>query len=489
MTKKVKKQSNKNLPSKSQRNLHIGARSFNTKNLGMLIFVSLFTIMGSYFLYTTYADSNNNGVSQPKRFSRFQEDPVAGLHWNGLRSNKSSTICKGDLLEVVDSQNVVTDCTHGPDPAPEGVDVRVGMMPVRTGEVDSTSATSGTALSTAPISCDGDGTTGNRTETIYVHASDKPDRYATYLSSFQSWASNANNIFVESGLQTGSARSVRFVTDASCQIIVRNVTVSPTGDDTFGTTKSELNAQGYNRSDRKYMVWVDASVYCGIGNISYDDSFAQTNANNRGPTFTRIDSGCWGGQTEAHELSHTLGSVQLTAPHTTGGAHCTDEYDRMCYADSTGTVMTYTCPSTEESHFDCNKDDYFNTNPAAGSYLASHWNMANSSFLIAGTPIATNPTPVPTPTSDVISPVISISSPLNGASIGSKVLINASATDNTAVTKMEVYTDGVLKVTSTGGSISYNWSTRRASVGNHVIVVKAYDAFNNFGQSSINLTK
>lgn len=86
-----------------------------------------------------------------------------------------------------------------------------------------------------------------------------------------------------------------------------------------------------------------------------------------------------------HELSHTLGAVQDSAPNSTGAGHCTDEADIMCYADSSGKPVQTACSPTLATPFDelydCNNDDYWNPSPAAGNYLATHWNAYDSVFL------------------------------------------------------------------------------------------------------------
>jgi hypothetical protein len=107
-----------------------------------------------------------------------------------------------------------------------------------------------------------------------------------------------------------------------------------------------------------------------------------------------------GNSVEAHELMHNLGGIQLSAPHSSGGWHCVDENDRMCLAESTSSVpLSYPCPTLHETIFDCGHDDYFSTAPVPGSYLATHWNAASSSFLSAAMPDGCS-SPSPTATNN-----------------------------------------------------------------------------------------
>src|SRR5262249_44120584 len=63
--------------------------------------------------------------------------------------------------------------------------------------------------------------------------------------------------------------------------------------------------------------------------------------------------------------------------------HCIDDYDRMCQQDKGALKLQVVCndpanPRAHERLFDCNHDDYFNTDPAPGRYLATTWNSADS---------------------------------------------------------------------------------------------------------------
>ena len=321
-----------------------------------------------------------------------------GLVFRGLKQNTAK--CRGSWA----LSHIATMCSHGPDRAPPGVDVSrvrpTSELRAATEELCGSPGCNETTTPAASIPCYGDGISGKRVQVVYAHASDVADRYAALAASLRQWVANVDATFNESAAETGGIRHVRWVTDGACNLSVQRVRLSSTGDDTFSGMISELRSVGLARTDRKYLVWMDATVYCGIANIYRDDSPGLTNLNNGGPMYGRTDSGCWGGtkSVEAHELMHLLGGVQFTAPHSTGAGHCTDGYDRMCYADSSTVRLTYPCAEAAHGRlFDCNHDDYFSTNPPAGSYPATHWNAASSSFLESIEPVAPTPSPTGSP--------------------------------------------------------------------------------------------
>jgi len=313
------------------------------------------------------------------------DDPARGLVYRGLRPATDGPCVGG--FEIV---GLPSQCTHGPDPAPAGMDVRrPSTAPLRTAP-PGTEAIGTEATGTEAILCDGDGQAGNRVQMVYVHPPGT-DRYAAMLATFRTVAAEVDDIYNRSAQATGGTRHVRYVTDASCQVSVLNVQVSAASLATFGEFVTALQAQGHNRTDRKYLAFVEATVFCGLGSLANNSSPGATNPNNRGPHYARIDAGCWDNslatEVAAHEMGHNLGAVQLDAPHTTTRFHCTDEYDRMCGADGPDHPPVIVCADPAlELRLDCNHDDYYSTNPPAGSYLATHWNVATSSFLVQGGP-------------------------------------------------------------------------------------------------------
>ncbi len=85
---------------------------------------------------------------------------------------------------------------------------------------------------------------------------------------------------------------------------------------------------------------------------------------------------------------------------------------------------------------------------------------------------------------DVTPPTVSITAPLNGATVVGTVSVNATASDNVGVTKVEFYLDGALKSTDTTSPYSWSWDTTTTTNASHTLTAKAYDAALNVGTSA-----
>jgi hypothetical protein len=339
-------------------------------------------------------------------------DPARGLVYSGLVRTQNGGPCKTAFELLLPRGRV--GCTHGPDAAPRGRDVR---RPRALAEL--AAGTAGTAAETAtvaaPVPCLGDGVEGNRVQAVYAYPTNHTDNYDEIAPFIRLWAGVVDSVVNDSANETGGVRHVRFVTGADCAVEVAKVALSPAGAASLSGTAADLAAQGFDRPDRKYLVWVDAYEFCGLATVKPDDRPSQDNANNgdgQPGMVARVDRGCWGRvnpSIEAHELVHLLGGVQESAPNANDNFHCTDDAEVLCYDDDgvlDGLVWAHgrqvplraACASDHERLLDCGHDDYFHTNPAAGSYLATHWNVAASSFLTADGPGAIADTTAPRPT-------------------------------------------------------------------------------------------
>jgi hypothetical protein len=202
----------------------------------------------------------------------------------------------------------------------------------------------------------------------------------------------------------------RFWCERNVQVTLRSYRLLPIGADnafTFNDLIGSLAdrvANGLGGADlddprRIYSVFVDNIACCygpaGQGTYSHDDrADPAVNWNNQtfSPKFSLIRLG-YSAQTLAgiwqHEVGHNLGAVQDSSPHTSGAGHCYEAYDVMCYDDGGpwfqgGGGIVALCPSAMpdgQEIFDCNGDDYYATDPAVGSYLVDHWNLASSRWL------------------------------------------------------------------------------------------------------------
>ena len=91
---------------------------------------------------------------------------------------------------------------------------------------------------------------------------------------------------------------------------------------------------------------------------------------------------------------------------------------------------------------------------------------------------------------DIIPPIVKILTPVDSTKIGTRVMeISASASDNISISRTEIYVDDVLQTTSTAPSINWSWNVKKATAGNHTIMVKAFDGAGNSAVASVIVTK
>jgi hypothetical protein len=255
-----------------------------------------------------------------------------------------------------------------------------------------------TLAATNRVSCDGDGTTGKRVQLLYVRETSQTDRLSQYLATFQGWAGQIDQAFLGDAQATGGWREARWVHDRFCVPTVTTVVVANGTLSSYSATNTAVKNAGYNRTDRKYLAFTETSSWCGLagGGIgANDDRPGAENRYNTGGDLASVGSGCWGWAPATHELLHTLGAVVSTAPHATAYGHCWDDEDIMCYDDggipNPPGALLKVCAGAPENQLDCNHDDYYNVNPPAGSWLAGHWNVANSQFLLTTPPATVTP--------------------------------------------------------------------------------------------------
>ncbi|HEV2815266.1 MAG TPA: hypothetical protein VGW10_18565, partial [Solirubrobacteraceae bacterium] len=239
---------------------------------------------------------------------------------------------------------------------------------------------------------------------IYAYAADQPNRFAEFKDRLQASVSLINRFVAQ---QSGGRKTLRWDMGTSCGADYVDVQVVRLprdrseyvvdGRPRFVLTAADLEAivEPAQPGPRNWVVYADA--FYGTNGVagtawSYEDDSATAQSHDRG----RLEAAVFGPQTPQangyawpsvmlHEITHNLGAVQQSAPHTTGNGHCNDRYDVMCYPDGGPTAApTYPCPKmagTLNETFDCGGDDYFNPAPAFDSYLDRKWNVYRSAHL------------------------------------------------------------------------------------------------------------
>jgi N-acetylglucosamine-6-sulfatase len=128
------------------------------------------------------------------------------------------------------------------------------------------------------------------------------------------------------------------------------------------------------------------------------------------------------------------------------------------------------------------------TVPAYASVVAELASRMNSLKTCTGNSCwVTSPEPMP----DTTAPTVSLTSPVNGATVprGTNVTIAATAADNVAVTKVEFYVKNVLKCTDVTAPYSCVWTVPNQKNTPYTLHAKAFDTSNNTTTSAtVNVT-
>lgn len=85
-------------------------------------------------------------------------------------------------------------------------------------------------------------------------------------------------------------------------------------------------------------------------------------------------------------------------------------------------------------------------------------------------------------------PTVSIQSPANGAVVYGTTAIQATASDDKGVSKVEIYIDGTFSTSLINSPYTYQWNTLTVANGNHTITAKAYDTINQTNEAQVTVT-
>jgi Bacterial Ig domain len=85
---------------------------------------------------------------------------------------------------------------------------------------------------------------------------------------------------------------------------------------------------------------------------------------------------------------------------------------------------------------------------------------------------------------DISAPTVSVTAPINGATVTGINQLSSTASDNVGVVKVEFLIDGNVVGTDTISPYTYSWNTTTTTNGSHSITARAYDAAGNVATSS-----
>jgi hypothetical protein len=158
------------------------------------------------------------------------------------------------------------------------------------------------------------------------------------------------------------------------------------------------------------------------------------------------------------------------------------ELERRQVGGTTWTLLALTPPGTATNH----------TDTTVG--VGINYEYRVRAVGLGGSSPASNIVIVTSPTTplDTTPPVVTISSPLNGATVSGTVTISAQATDNFAIEYLEISywnqylgQQVILGSVSNAGALSVNWNTSGLTPAAYALRAYAYDTLGNWTQTDV----
>ena len=213
------------------------------------------------------------------------------------------------------------------------------------------------------------------------HLAGAPDRLAAVGDGVRRSVRRIDAVVNEASLASGGPTAdLRVLCDARGQIRLDSFAARSSS---YEDVVAGARAAGFAEPGANYTIFFDAPAigsWCGMASFESDERLAADNANNSGGGYAVAYQPCWDSLAPLHEIAHNQGAVQRGAPNSTGtGGHCNQLLDVVCFAPDGGDknqVSTSVCLG--EQRFDCGDDDYFDSAPEPGEYLASHWNLGSA---------------------------------------------------------------------------------------------------------------
>src|SRR6184192_3672168 len=153
-------------------------------------------ILAATAMVTGVAGAGPRGAPHRSAPEVVVEDAARGLVYSGLRFSSPDGPCAGVRFEMRDPSGRLVGCTHGPDAAPDGVDVRA-----RQSVADLRVRTAAGGRGTTP--CIGNGTSGNRIQAIYAYRQGGTSHFASVAPLIRTWAGQVSAVYNASAAETG----------------------------------------------------------------------------------------------------------------------------------------------------------------------------------------------------------------------------------------------------------------------------------------------